>query len=159
MARATLHHEDAAATAATPPEEGGLVVLVAEQDSSLMAPLSDALRHKGFRVIEAGDVTTFIDRLTDVVADDGEGERIDIVVADISMPGIATFEALAAAKDRHVAPALICTTADNDDATLLRARRLGALAVVPAPVSVSQVLALCRFAALQEKHVGPRAVK
>ena len=69
----------AAATAA--PEGGGTVLLV-EDEEYLRIPVSNLLRRRGFRVIEAADGEGAIEAVRD------KGDSIDVMLLDLTLPGM-----------------------------------------------------------------------
>jgi DNA-binding response OmpR family regulator len=103
-------------------------VLVVEDDLPLRAALIAALSAQGFRAEEAGGVSEALEQI--------EGNAIDVVLSDVSMPGngytlLAKIRAM-----RPGTPVILMTGIEEDDLGR-RAREAGAYAYLVKPIRMS----------------------
>ena len=100
----------AAGTPSTGLEEDKLVtrkatILIVEDEGSLRLPLSMTLRKAGLTILEAGDGYEALDFINTY-----EG-RVDVVLLDISLPGIPSRQVFEEARLHRPAAAIIVTSA------------------------------------------------
>ena len=117
-------------------------VLVAEDDRAVLAELADILRAQGYRVIEVVNALVFLDHLSAAIVGAGERSRLDLVIADVRMPGLATFGVLELLCEMHQAPAWICISPSRvSDETLRRIQALRPRALFQAPLDLDEIAA------------------
>jgi diguanylate cyclase (GGDEF)-like protein len=132
-----------------PPPDHLPLVLVADDDATSRVTLAELLRANGFRVVEAADGTTALERVAAL--------RPDLVVLDVMMPGLDGFEVCArirALPAVALTPVLVLTALD-DPSALERAFGVGATDFVTKPIAPTLLTHRVRFllrmsAALEE---------
>lgn len=117
----------------------GPLILVVEDDAGTAELLAEALGEAGFRVELAPDGRAGLDAM--------RGLRPDLVLCDVSMPGLSGLDLLAELAAGH--PALdaipfVFLTALADRDTELRARRMGADDFVAKPVDLDLLVEVVR---------------
>lgn len=126
-------------------------VLVAEDDAEMRRLLVTQLRLEGIDVQEASDGRALWRQMQRACVE-GDGERPDVIVTDVRMPGMSGLEALR--RIRTVAPdvPVVVVTGFGSNHTHAEARSLGA-AVLDKPFEVDDLLEL-----IERLVDGPRAV-
>lgn len=114
-------------------------VLLAEDDHDFRELLAVALRDAGYAVTTCATGMELVDRLSAYLLDDG-GERFDVVVSDVRMPGVTGMEVLGGLGEPGRRPPVILFTAFGDRETHELARRLGAVAMLDKPFTVDALL-------------------
>jgi EAL domain-containing protein (putative c-di-GMP-specific phosphodiesterase class I)/DNA-binding response OmpR family regulator len=117
----------------------GACVLCIEDEPSLRRDLVDELRDAGYRVIEAADGLQGYDML--------EREQPDLVLCDISMPGMNGLELLQKLRGSQLANAqvpFVFLTAHGQKHELIRGHDLGADDYLVKPVDFDLLLSLLR---------------
>ncbi|MCB9513413.1 MAG: response regulator [Candidatus Latescibacteria bacterium] len=130
---------DAATTATAPARRPHL--LLADDDYEMRKLLRWSLEHAGYRVTECPDGHTLLKKL-EAETGGGDGERYDLIVTDVRMPGVTGTEALRQGWLRGDWPPVILITAFPDPELRERALRLGAQAVLAKPFDVDLLVAL-----------------
>jgi diguanylate cyclase (GGDEF)-like protein len=128
---------------------GTPLVLVVDDDATSRVTLAELLRADGFRVVEAADGTSALERVAAL--------RPDLVVLDVMMPGHDGFEVCARIRALPVValtPVLVLTALD-DPSALERAFGVGATDFVTKPIAPTLLTHRVRFllrmsAALEE---------
>jgi two-component system nitrate/nitrite response regulator NarP len=118
-------------------------VLIADDHPIIVSGLESVLRGTGFNIV---GVETRGDRVLDAVA----REKPDILILDVSMPGLDGIEVLSALRKRGDPCKVVLLTAGIGDESLLRALECGAEAVVlkeGAPASLVRTLEKVRSGA------------
>lgn len=116
-------------------------LLLAEDDVDLRALLSMTLRREGYEVIEVGCGEALVASLL------GSGEKglgIDVVLTDVRMPNRSGLEALAWMRSSMLRIPTIVISAFCDHAVHVKARGLGALAVLEKPVELGKLRTVLR---------------
>jgi DNA-binding NtrC family response regulator len=116
-------------------------LLLAEDDVDLRALLSIALRREGYEVIEVSTGEGLVASLQD---SDGNGPAIDVILTDVRMPKKSGLEALAWMRGSMLRIPTIVISAFCDHAVHVKARGLGALAVLEKPVELGQLRSVLR---------------
>lgn len=83
-------------------------------------------------ILEAGDFKT----LQKILSDDIE---IDLVLLDLSMPGVSGFSGLLTLRAEHPEVPVVIVSASDDNATISRALGLGASGFVPKSASIETI--------------------
>ncbi|MBN2361898.1 MAG: response regulator [Deltaproteobacteria bacterium] len=118
--------------------------MLAEDDRQMRLLLAQTLREQGYEVIEAHDGEEML-RMLDIDAiENGLVPAVDLVVADIRMPGATGLDVLASLRqiDWHTQVILISAFAGQEVHD--EARRLGAVAVLAKPFSLDRFVELVR---------------
>ncbi|MFO7324213.1 MAG: response regulator transcription factor [Pseudomonadota bacterium] len=124
-------------------------ILVADDDPDLLDLVAYALGQAGYLVVKAKTGTEAVEQY--------DGERPDLVILDINMPGATGFEVCAALRERGTTP-IIMLTARGDEQDLVRALEMGADDYLTKPFSprtlLARIKALLRRARI-EGAAGP----
>jgi DNA-binding response OmpR family regulator len=115
-------------------------ILLAEDDFDLRLILAEALREHGHQVNEVADGTLLAQTLA--AALQGDPPAIDLVVADLHMPGWPALTVLDALRSRPNCPPIILMTGFIDADERGCAQQLGALGVLDKPFSTRALLAM-----------------
>lgn len=107
-------------------------ILVADDDPDLLDLVAYALGQAGYLVVKAKTGTEAVEQY--------DGERPDLVILDINMPGATGFEVCAALRERGTTP-IIMLTARGDEQDLVRALEMGADDYLTKPFSPRTLLA------------------
>jgi EAL domain-containing protein (putative c-di-GMP-specific phosphodiesterase class I) len=136
-------------------------VLVADDEPSLARALGRQLAGAGFQVDTATDGRA--------AAEMARGTRYDVIVSDISMPGMTGIELLRAVRQRDLDVPVILMTAQPAVETAIAAVELGALRYLPKPIDgatliqvATQAVRLHRLALVKREAlrlIGTRAVE
>lgn len=118
-----------------------LRILVAEDDGAMRRMLAWSLRRDGHQVVASPDGERLL-ALLDVLCN--EGERPDLIISDVEMPGISGLDVLAAASRPGRRVPVILVTAFGSDEVRERASALGALAVLEKPLDPDRLRSLVR---------------
>ena len=132
-------------------------ILCIEDEAALRRILADELRDAGFEVVEAGDG---IDGLAAII-----DHRPDMVLCDVTMPGMSGYDVLARLRERGDALAdipfvFLSALADRKD--VIAGRQLGADDYLTKPVDIEMLLAtvetrLARVRRLEARMAAERA--
>ena len=115
-------------------------ICLIEDDADLRMALASTLRAEGYRVVEAADGADVIGKLSTDVPGFGPMATIDVIVTDQRMPRLTGLDVLEHVRTTDWATPVILITAFYDDDLAREAKRLGALAVLPKPLSVDDLL-------------------
>ncbi|MCA9669849.1 MAG: sigma-54-dependent Fis family transcriptional regulator [Myxococcales bacterium] len=110
-------------------------ILIAEDERSMQELLSTILREAGHDVTVVGDGLSAIARLGGA-----EGERFDVVLTDLRMPGADGLSVLAAAQKKCPGVPVIMITAFGSISGAVDAMRLGAFDYLSKPLPSPQAL-------------------
>ena len=157
---------DAKVTAQTGSADTKGRILIADDDEAVLRALERPLRRAGHEVETAPDGMIAIDKL--------KKTKFDVVVSDISMPGMNGIDLLRAVREHDLDIPVLIMTGTPDVATAVRAIEHGALRYLLKPIVPSDLLPvvdyavrMCRMARVKreallllgdaEKFVGDRA--
>jgi len=115
-------------------------ILLAEDDLEMRRLLSDALRRRGYHVVEARNGVELLDLLTDWLIAASPCTPFDLVISDHRMPGFTGLGVLEGMKDFGAAPPFIMITAFGGTEFAVEARRAGARAVLDKPFDADVLL-------------------
>jgi CheY-like chemotaxis protein len=115
-------------------------VLVAEDDDAMRALLVDAMQDRGFEVVEAKDGAEAIDRAILDVLDPNRSRPFDVLVLDVSMPGITGLEVIECLRSTDLSPAVVIISAFADGDVYKEAARLGCVTVFKKPFSLDRLM-------------------
>ncbi len=114
-------------------------IVLAEDDDDMRQLLGDVLRRDGYELIEASHGSDLMQLLAKRLSEQGEVERVDLIISDVYMPGWNGIEILEALRDSHVDVPVILITAFKDPALGTRAEGLGAYFVFDKPFDVDDL--------------------
>jgi len=115
-------------------------ILLAEDDAEMRALISGDLRCAGYGVVECADGAALLRKLNS--ANGTEGPGVDLVVADVRMPGLTGLEVLEHLRGADPFTPYIVVTAFGSAETRRAAARLGAIAVLDKPFEIPDLLCL-----------------
>jgi CheY-like chemotaxis protein len=131
-------------------------VLLAEDDPAMRALLARALRKTGVEVLEARTGLEALERLANAIAGDAdEGERFDLVISDLRMPGYSGLDLLSSLRFAESRIPLILITAFGSASTHATAQRLGAFATLDKPFDLDDLMTLVSSAASSSQEDPP----
>lgn len=126
----------------------GIEVLIVEDDEAIAAGLALNLKLEGCEAAIAGDGEAALARL-------GE-RRFDLLLLDISLPGISGLDVLAAMRARGDGTPVIVLSARRDEFDKVAALRLGADDYVTKPFALAELLARIEAVLRRATHTnGP----
>lgn len=112
-------------------------ILLAEDDREMRSILASAFEAEGYDVTECRDGDQFVDR----IVTPSPGVDFDLIVSDVRMPSHTGLEILEAGKQLKGFPPMILITAFGSEDLHVRARQLGAVAVLDKPFDVEDLMA------------------
>jgi len=119
-------------------------ILLGEDDLEMRALLAEALRSKGYTVVECADGMNVLQQLSYVILSPEvsarDPEHYDLVVSDIRMPGVTGLSILEGVQLFEGFPPMILITAFGDEETHAAAKRLGAAAMFDKPFDLDDLL-------------------
>jgi two-component system nitrogen regulation response regulator NtrX len=122
------------------------VVLVVDDDADIRLALEMILRYEGFAVWTAKDGRAALARLEE---EQGRGERPDVVLTDVKMPGMDGLELLEELRRRPAAPPVVMISGHGDIATAVDAVKRGAADFLEKPLEQNRVAVSLRNALAQ----------
>lgn len=125
--------------------EHSVSILIAEDDEDTRTLLAEILRGDGYRVEEAASGPD----LARAIANRLETRRavpLDLIVADVRMPGMSGLQVLDALRAVDWATPVVVMTAFGDDDVRAEALRLGAIAVLQKPFEMDDLRTVVRRA-------------
>lgn len=123
-------------------------VLIVEDDPGIAAFLAKGLRAEGYAVAVASDG----DEAFGIAA--GLGEDLDLVLLDLTLPGLSGYELLARWRGDGVAAPIIVLTARDTVADKVRGLDIGATDYVTKPFVFEELLARIRAALRTAEQVS-----
>jgi two-component system, response regulator FlrC len=117
-------------------------ILLAEDDLEMRRFVGDALRRRGYHVIEAANGTELIQRLTDWLLVPSDQAPFDLVISDHRMPGFTGLGVLRGLQSFRCPPPFIVITAFGGSEFAVEAERAGARAVLDKPFDSRVLLQL-----------------
>jgi CheY-like chemotaxis protein len=119
-------------------------VLVGEDDAEMRRVLAEALRDRGYAVVECNDGVSVLNSLSSLVLSPEttgrDSERFDLVISDIRMPGVTGLSILEGVQLFEGFPPMILITAFGDEETHAAASRAGVAAMFDKPFDVDDLL-------------------
>lgn len=119
-------------------------VLLGEDDVEMRSVLAEALRCRGYAVVECGDGMGLLNKLSTVLLSPEitgrEPEQFDLVISDIRMPGVTGLSILEGVRLFEGFPPMILITAFGDEKTHAQADQLGVAAMFDKPFDVDDLL-------------------
>lgn len=117
-------------------------VLLAEDDDEFRALLTQVMHGAGYRVIPCSDGWSLFRHLASYFffAKYDECVEVDLVVADIRLPGPTGLQILERSHTLNSFPPMILMTAFGDEHTHADARRFGAAALYDKPFDINELL-------------------
>ena len=115
-------------------------ILLADDDADMRELVSGNLRDAGYGVVECADGAALLQRLD--APQPSQWLGVDLVVADVFMPGLTGLEVLERLRDADPFTPYIVITAFGSAETRRIASRLGALAVLDKPFEIKALLLL-----------------
>lgn len=119
-------------------------ILVAEDDESLRATLLDLLSAVGYEAVGVHTANALEHALVGAFS---RGERFDVVLTDLEMPGSCTLEVLERLGQLGLRPPTVVLSAHADDAVIVDAYRIGCLCTIAKPFDLRDVLLVVRMVA------------
>src|SRR5918912_1698186 len=113
--------------------------MLADDDAGLLKEASDALREAGFKVVEAADGQEALQEAL--------SRRVDLVVMDVSMPGVSGVEAchcLKAMPKTQKIPVVLTVSKKDPAARLLGDRTHGSVRVLRKPFLPEELVSLAK---------------
>lgn len=119
-------------------------ILVAEDDPDMRRLIVTMLKHLGYDIAEVNSGTALLAYLGSVLMAPGEYGIVDLLIADVRMPGLSGLDVLAGLRAAGWDLPVILLTAFGDESVHLRAQRLGALAMFDKPFDLASLGELVR---------------
>jgi CheY-like chemotaxis protein len=116
-------------------------LVIADDDEDFREYLADVLRAQGYEVVEAKNGAELLERLEFDSSGDALGRVFHAVVTDVRMPGVTGTSVLEGLSSVGAANRVVIMSAFPDRATVQRALRLGASAVLAKPFRIEALLA------------------
>lgn len=107
-------------------------ILVVDDDSSVCRSVQKVLRRKGYETAQAQSVTAALDILEN-------GERYDLIIADLMMPQAGGIELLKIVKERWPTTPLLIITGYASITSAVEATRHGASGYLPKPFTLEEL--------------------
>ncbi|MDR1944093.1 MAG: response regulator transcription factor [Synergistaceae bacterium] len=123
-------------------------ILVAEDDSAILVAVADLLRIEGYRVEEASDGLSALERFRD--------SRPDLVLLDVMMPGMSGYDVCREIRREDPATPVLMLTAKGAEVDRVVGLELGADDYIVKPFGVSELVARVR-AALRRSAISGAA--
>jgi len=128
----------------TPESITGPRVLVGEDDAEMRRVLAEALRDRGYTVVQCSDGMSVLSRLSSVLLSPEttarDSDHFDLIISDIRMPGVDGLSILEGVHLFEGFPPMILITAFGDEETHAEADRLGVAAMFDKPFDVDDLL-------------------
>jgi PAS domain S-box-containing protein len=115
-------------------------VLVVEDEDPLLQAVTKMLRRTGFEVLQAGDGTSAIDLLR------ANGDKIDMILLDVTIPGASSAEVVAEAAKVQPAAKVILTSAYSQEALATPIRASEAAGFIRKPFQLRDLVDTLRSA-------------
>jgi CheY-like chemotaxis protein len=122
-------------------------VLVAEDDEAMRSLLVDALRDRGFEVVEAKDGREALNKAVASVLTPNRCSPFDVLLLDVYMPMATGLEVLERLRDAALSPSVIIMSAFVSDEMYAEAERLGCVTIVRKPFPLEPLMDLVSEAA------------
>jgi DNA-binding response OmpR family regulator len=125
-------------------------ILVVDDERPMVEALRFALEREGYRVIEAYDGASALER--------GLQEPLDLVILDVMLPEMSGFEVCRLLRRERDIPILLLT-ARTDEADRVVGLDLGADDYIPKPFSMRELLARVRAALRRYRRTSSESVQ
>jgi DNA-binding NtrC family response regulator len=112
-------------------------ILIVDDDRSIRRTLEKFLGGEGYEVTTAQDAPSAIAAL---------GDRVDLVLLDLGLPGGSGFDVLDALAGRDNAPTVVVVTARDDMQSTVKAIQLGAYEYLVKPVDIDRLRTVVKTA-------------
>ncbi len=112
---------------------GQRTILTVEDDDAIRCGIVDALTFNGFRVLEAADGTSGLQKAT--------GCEWDLMLLDLALPGMSGLDILADVRKSRPTSPVIILTAKGDEADRVEGLRRGADDYVVKPFGIRELMA------------------
>jgi DNA-binding response OmpR family regulator len=122
----------------------GTRILLADDDYEMCTLLTLSLFKAGYEVVECPDGWSLLEHLEPYILLGSEGEKIDLIISDIRMPGITGIEILRGMPQGKGYPPVILITAFGDEKTHRQAEKFGVAAILDKPFEIDDLLAKVR---------------
>ncbi|MEM7203319.1 MAG: response regulator [Planctomycetota bacterium] len=109
-------------------------ILIVEDDPDCQEGWSVWLRHQGFEVLSATDGAVGLATM--------EAEAPDVALLDLGLPGMHGLKVLHEMRMRGLRTPAVVITASPESRTYLRAKSMGAAAVLAKPVSLQRLASI-----------------
>lgn len=119
------------ATGAGPDAELAASILLIDDDAEILEYYRDALASRGYRIQTAADGKEAVSL--------ARWRRFDVIVSDISMPGMDGIQLLRAIRESNLDVPVILATSDPRAETAIRAVEYGALRYLTKPVAPAEL--------------------
>ena len=104
---------------------GSTDILIVDDELEIRGLLKEMTGMRGYTSIDAADGTQALDLL--------EKHKVNLIICDISMPGINGLEMIAQVRKRGLRSAIVMLTAHSENTMILEALRLGAVDYICKP--------------------------
>ncbi len=136
-------------TAPTNERSERATVLLVEDDPTLRSTLAFNLVREGYEVLTVADGPSALDTV------EREGDRLDLVILDVMLPGLNGFQVLRAIRRVHSIPVLMLS-ARGEEQDRIDGLELGADDYVVKPFALRELLARVRAAVRRRAVVSAR---
>lgn len=123
------------------PGAGPLRLLIVDDEKAARYGMVKALRSEGFRISEAEDALSALTLI-------GQ-QPYDVILSDVTMPGMSGIELLRKAKEHHSHARVIIITAHGNERLAVEAMKAGAFDYLAKPFEIDELRAMVRHAAEQ----------
>ena len=124
-------------------------VLIIDDEDALRLPVEKMLRRKGFSILETGDGATGVDLFRSHAAD------IDIVVLDLTLPGLSGADVLCELRKLRPDVRIVVTTAFGREKAMAELKDPESLYYLRKPYRIQELTDLLRNACLDKSAVLP----
>jgi DNA-binding NtrC family response regulator len=125
-------------------------VLIADDDKNLRRVLMNELADSGFEVAEADDGVKTMDML--------EKNELDILILDLSMPGLSGMDVLKKIKDMEIPTEVIILTAHATVSTAVDAIKTGAYDYLTKPFQIEELITIIEKAYEKKKLLNENLI-
>lgn len=119
-------------------------ILLGEDDAEMRSVLAEALRSKGYTVVECTEGMSLLAQLSSLLLSPEvagrDPDHFDLIISDIRMPGVTGLSILEGVQLFDGFPPMILITAFGDEETHAEASRLGVAAMFDKPFDVDELL-------------------
>ena len=120
-------------------------ILIVDDDENLCSVLSEELN-------EIGYITSYVTGADDAIKFVEEGNKIDLILLDLKMPGKDGFFVLKHLKENNAKIKVIVLTAYADVKSAIDSARLGATDFISKPYDLDELIITIRKVLQKEEH-------